>query len=354
MKIILTESQISQLKIDLLEGKLGTTEMFIEKSRKVHGDKYDYSKSEYKGKRSRLTVTCPKHGDFEILPDRHYSGDGCPKCSKEKNAQNQFNRRFTNDIFIEKARKVHGDKYDYSQVNYETARIPITVICPKHGPFEITPNKHLLGGGCKECHFDKKRHSKNDFIEKAKLVHGDKYNYSKVKYVNDMTPVEIICPKHGSFYATPNNHVSKSSGCASCKESNGEKTLRSILKDKGLKFIPQATFTECLNYTDENTCVRSTKLKFDFYLPDLNTLVEYDGGFHFIQMPIVKDEQFIRNILNDKQKNNFAKRKGIKLIRIAYTDLKNLLEELEKGLESDKQMYLSTKYPTDKGWLSYL
>jgi predicted nucleic-acid-binding Zn-ribbon protein len=327
-----------------------TQDEFIDKSNKVHGDRYDYKDAVYINNKTNVTIICKNHGPFQVTPSNFLAGGNCPKCGKESARQKQVS---STDEFIKKSIEKHGDKYNYTKVNYKTAKIPITVTCLKHGDFQITPNKHLLGAGCKKCYFDKKRHSIDDFIRKAKQKHGDTYDYSNVKYVNDITPVEIICTKHGPFYASPNNHIGKSSGCASCKHSKGEKILNQLLEDKGLKFETESKFSECIGYSDEHTCIKSRKLKFDFYVPELNTLIEYDGAFHFIQMGMVNDDQFLRDILNDKQKNDFTKRKSIKLIRIAYTDFDSISEELENGLNSNKQLYLSKNYPTDKGWVGF-
>ena len=104
----------------------------------------------------------------------------------------------TTEEFILKAKKVHGDKYDYSQVNYVKTTIPVTIICPIHGPFTQRPVNHLRGKGCKYCG-NAVKHTTEEFIEAARKVHGDKYDYSQVEYVNNKTKVKIICPIHGLF-----------------------------------------------------------------------------------------------------------------------------------------------------------
>lgn len=109
-----------------------TTEEFITKAREVHGDKYDYSKSVYTTKKEKVIITCPIHGDFEQSPDGHLRGQGCPKCKFEKLANDS---RGTTEEFIEKAKQVHGDKYDYSKVNYVNARTKVCIVCSEHGEF---------------------------------------------------------------------------------------------------------------------------------------------------------------------------------------------------------------------------
>ena len=182
------------------------TEQFIEKARKVHGDKYDYSKVNYVNSSTKVTIICPIHGEFEQTPNKHLLGQGCPKCAG--------GIKLTTKNFIEKARKVHGDKYDYSKVNYVNNRTKVIIICPEHGEFEQTPASHLTGSGCPMC-VGGIKFSKEQFIEKAREVHGDKYNYSKVNYINANTKVIIICPEHGEFEQTPGSHL-YGQGCPKC------------------------------------------------------------------------------------------------------------------------------------------
>jgi actin-like ATPase involved in cell morphogenesis len=116
------------------------------------------------------------------------------------------------DKFIEKARLVHGDKYDYSKVEYINNSTNIIIICKIHGKFKQQPNNHLMGKNCKKCSIEiikiKLRSNTEEFIEKARLVHGDKYDYSKVEYINNSTKINIICKIHDVFEQTPAQHLS--------------------------------------------------------------------------------------------------------------------------------------------------
>lgn len=132
-------------------GKRLTTQEFIEKARSLHGNKYDYSKAEYKGSKSNVIITCPIHGDFTQKAYTHLKGSGCPKCAKEE-------RKMTTEQYVERCKEVHGDKYDYSLVKYNDIHERVTIICPKHGPFEQIANSHLRGQGCLKCCFDNRRH----------------------------------------------------------------------------------------------------------------------------------------------------------------------------------------------------
>ena len=193
-----------------------TKEEFVEKARKVHGDKYDYSKVEYKNNSTKVCIICPKHGEFWQTPNHHLQGHGCKYC-KNENIRKRCTHNIT--IFVEKARKVHGEKYDYSKVEYINSHTKVCIICPEHGEFWQTPSMHLCGNGCPKCGIEKRnKHNslnKTQFVEKARKVHGEKYDYSKVEYVNNSTKVCIICPEHGEFWQTPNSHL-RGEGCPKC------------------------------------------------------------------------------------------------------------------------------------------
>ncbi|MBR6517584.1 MAG: hypothetical protein IKT40_12205 [Bacilli bacterium] len=196
-------------------------EEFIEKAIKVHGDRYDYSNVKYKNSYTKIKIICPIHGEFEQLPTVHLKGFNCPKCKFDK--LSKLNS-LTTEEFIDRARKVHGDKYDYSKVNYINNSTKITIICPIHGEFEQLPSNHLSKNGCPRC-VDKSKKSTENFIKKANKIHGNYYDYSKVEYINNFSKVCIICPIHGEFWQTPNNHLNNR-GCPLCGVRKS-KTLRS-------------------------------------------------------------------------------------------------------------------------------
>lgn len=127
-----------------------------------------------------------------------------------------MSKRLTTEEFIERAKKVHGDKYDYSKVDYVNSKTKVVVICLIHGEFTCLPFDHLYGVGCSRCSRNKKL-STEEFIKKAKEIHGDKYDYSKVVYKNNFTKVCIICPKHGEFFKSPSKFLN-GWGCNKCSK----------------------------------------------------------------------------------------------------------------------------------------
>lgn len=200
-----------------------TTENFIQDARKIHGNKYNYSKVEYINSTTKITITCPIHGDFEQTPHNHLRKRGCPQCGRE---QSEKKRRLGLSGFIEQAQKVHGNEYDYSKVEYINNCTKVTIICPIHGDFEQTPSTHLQGKKCPLCgNLSRKKSNTTDYSEVLsifKTIHNDKYDYSKVNYVNQNTPIKIICPTHGEFEQKPILHKN-GYGCPKCGiETNSE------------------------------------------------------------------------------------------------------------------------------------
>lgn len=201
-------------------------ERFIERANAIHNNKYDYSKVDYKDCNTKVCIICPEHGEFWQTPKQHLKGHGCKKCAS---ALSSNKRSSTKENFVERAKLVHGEKYDYSKVEYVNNSTPVCIICPTHGEFYQSPKSHLNGSGCPKCFDERRQHiRKYDskvFVEKAKLVHGDKYDYSKVDYKDSNTKVCIICPEHGEFWQTPAHHLN-GEGCPKCahQQSKSEKT----------------------------------------------------------------------------------------------------------------------------------
>lgn len=213
-----------------------TTETWIDSAKKIHGDKYDYTKSNYINANTPIILTCKEHGDFTQRPSSHLKGHGCKLCGdksrKEKEQLNNLNSRFSNFIqiymealthneFIKRANILHNNKYDYSLVEFKTQTDYIDIICPIHGKFRQTVRKHLMGRGCQQCGAIKRAITRTtptkEFIKKANKIHKGKYKYEKVDTYNKINgKVTITCPKHGDFDMTISHHL-EGQGCPSCK-----------------------------------------------------------------------------------------------------------------------------------------
>jgi len=188
--------------------KQSTTEEFIERAKKVHGDKYDYSKSEYSGSNKKVTILCKEHGEFEQTPNTHLSNHGCAKCWKSR-------RTKTTEYFVTKARKVHGDKYDYSKVDYIHSEKKVIILCSRHGEFLQTASEHLQGSGCIVCRHEKNTKPVAVFLSEANNIHKNKYDYHKMKYSSSTKKIIIVCKIHGEFNQTPTDHI-QGYGCPKC------------------------------------------------------------------------------------------------------------------------------------------
>lgn len=195
-----------------------TREEFIEKAEKIHNNYYDYSKVEYINNHTKVCIICPKHGEFWQKPQYHIDGSKCFECSKNNS---KVIRTKKIEKFIEECNTKHHGKYDYSKVEYINNYTKICIICPKHGEFWQKPLNHLNGQGCPFCGGTKKM-TQEEFILKAKEIHGDKYDYSKSCYKNYEEKICIICEekdefgdKHGEFWQTPHHHLD-GFGCKKC------------------------------------------------------------------------------------------------------------------------------------------
>jgi hypothetical protein len=203
-----------------VEKRRSSRDEFEEKSRIVHGDKYDYSEVEYVNVDTKVKIYCKKHEKhFEQTPYDHTSGRGCPDCG----------RRSSRDEFEEKSKIVHGDKYDYSEVEYVNNHTKVKIYCKKHEKyFEQIPSIHANGGGCPDCgiesRVEKRKSSRDEFEEKSKIVHGDKYDYSEVEYVNNHTKVKIYCKKHGKYFEQAPSHHLNGRGCHDCGRNSVSKS----------------------------------------------------------------------------------------------------------------------------------
>lgn len=311
-----------------------TVEEFIEEANEVHGiGRYDYSKVNYVDNKTEVIIICHNHEtpyEFPQTPSHHLSGNGCKLCGIKNRADK---RRLTLEEFIERSRKIHGNKYDYSKVNYINNSTDVIITCPIHGDFPQAPSNHLSGKGCLDCAYEKLANDRKltleEFIERANKLHGvGTYDYSQVKYVNRQTEVIIICPKHGPFPQRPNDHLSDC-GCPKCRNYIGEIKVRNFLTEHDIKFEEQKKFKDCKD---------SNSLPFDFYIPMYNLCIEYDGIQHFIPTSFKKStkEETLKSFeyiqKHDQIKNNYCKDKGMNLLRIRYDE--NVEEKLMNYFEN--------------------
>lgn len=212
--------------------------------------------------------------------------------------------------FIDDSKKIHGDRYDYSLVDYKNSYTNIKIICSIHGEFPQTPQGHLSGQGCKKC-YGRLVSDTNSFIEQSNIIHNNKYDYLSVNYINSNLEVKIICKKHGEFNQKPYIHL-QGKGCSDCNESRGENKIKSILLNNNILFENQKTF---------DGCKFKNKLRFDFYLPKYNICIEYDGEQHFNEISYYGGKnKLYKTKIYDKIKTEYCKNNNIKLLRIKYNE----------------------------------
>ena len=302
-----------------------TKDWFITEAKKVHGDKYDYSKVEYNGSRKKVCIICPIHGEFWQEAYIHLKGSGCLKCFN--NYKRGKSRKHNTDWFISEAKKVHGDKYDYSKVEYTHLFTKVCIICPIHGEFWQTPANHIYSkNGCDKCSGTYKL-STEEFIEKAQKIHGDKYDYSKVKYEYNKTKVCIICPKHGEFWQKPNSHLN-GQGCPKCKSSHMEREIRLFFEQHNVLYEEQKTF-EWLKLKKQQYL--------DFYLPEYNVAIECQGEHHFQKSGWGKGNNTEKVLKRDLNKFKLCENHNIKLYYYSNLNINYPYEVFE-----DKEKLLNT------------
>ena len=215
--------QMMYLKKDKILGVRQTREQFISQAKAVHGERYDYSKVVHEGNLTPVEIVCKLHGSFYQLPKSHKRGSGCPTCvSYENKTPKQW--------FLDKAKEVHGDTYDYSKVAMVDKTTPITVICRTHGEYQIQPVNHLTGATCRKCKDVERRLSTKDFIKQATVIHKGKFSYEKVNCDGGKSLVDIFCREHNDYYQQRADLHLRGCGCPICKVERTRMTTEGFIK----------------------------------------------------------------------------------------------------------------------------
>jgi len=312
--------------------KKKTKEEFIEESTKVHNGKYDYSKVDYINNKTKVCIVCPIHGEFWQAPQDHIKGRGCTKCNGGV--------LHSNEEWLDKFKKTHGEKYIYSIDNTKklTSNTKLNIICPIHGTFIQACINHSTGQGCPKCANENnsivKRKNNEYFISIAEKIHGNKYDYSKVDYINNYTKVCIICPKHGEFWQKPNVHL-LNHGCPKCSCSKLELEIIKLLDDNKIEYIYQA---------NKKNFPWLKRLSLDFYLPEYNIAIECQGIEHFKEIKFFGGtKKYIETVKRDNRKLNLCENNNIKLLYYSNLEIKypykvyENKEELLKEIINEKQ-----------------
>jgi hypothetical protein len=291
-----------------IKNRTKTQDKFIEEVIEVHGDNYDLSKVKYVNCKTKVLVTCSKHGDFKITPNHFLRGEGCRKCGIEIASQKRT-KTFDNFMVECKDSHIEYENYDYSKAVYVSDKKPVTIICNitdefgiKHGEFQQTPNNHISKSqGCPKCgakkSIDAKRYTFEQWCEKANFVHQNKYIYTGDTYTNSNTKIKIICEQHGVFLQKPANHL-MGQGCKKCfrDKSNIEHEIFEFISGLGIELV-------------ENDRTILGKKEIDIYSPEYKIGIEVNGL-------IWHSEKFNPNKNSHLEKTELCEAKGIKLIHI--------------------------------------
>lgn len=342
-----------------------TQEDFIREANATHNFKYDYRLTRYINARTKVQIICPIHGSFWQRAEAHVRGCGCEECWREKQHSRHAETLKRNELekekkkilleegrllreqeFLTNSKNLFGEKFDYSKVYYINNRSPITLICKEHGEFKTTGNRHLTFkyGGCKKCEKKYKDAynllSPSEYFLRAKNIYGNKFSYDELSYINTTNRITLTCNDCGHvFKRSANSHISRYLECPVCRlshSSKGEDKIKEILTRSGVVFITQKRFKECRDVYP---------LPFDFYIPTLNTVIEYQGTQHYEAVNFgsvgrereAVERDYKTTLLHDDIKRKFCKEKNIKEIEISFKDFENIETILKReGVISNK------------------
>jgi glutaredoxin len=309
-----------------------TLEEFIERAKKTHGDKYSYSECEYIDAHEKVKIycnTCKRF--FQQRAYCHLQGEGCNICGRKKAAKSNTLEK---EKFIAKAKKKHGNKYNYDKVVYIANHSKIEIFCNTcKKVFWQEPAAHAgkSGEGCPYC--IGKYKTTEEFIIESKEINGeDTFSYEKVNYIDQKTPVELFCNKCKQYFSqSPKSHL-KGNGCSKCNESHGEKYIRKLLKDGNYNFKSQQGFPKCRH---------KRMLRFDFTIYNDTSVIgviEYQGAQHYKPIPFFGGEPTLQeNKLRDSIKEKYCNNNNIPLCIIPYTErnLSKILFDFLKQIQKD-------------------
>ena len=251
-----------------MSGRKSTKKLFwfevLNDFEKKHGNRYDYKylEEDYKNSTTKVRIICKEHEVFKQLPSEHKNGSGCPFCSKTK--------KLTQDEVILRFIIKHGNRYDYSFVEYTTWSNNVKIICPEHGLFEQSPSNHTKGAGCPTCakilKSKKLRKPIENILEDFNEVHSNKYEYLNLDtdYKNSYSKIKIVCKEHGAFEQQGYAHYIAGHGCPQCNINSKEEFLINLFKEYNISYL----------YNDR-TLIKP--LEIDILVPDFNFGIEHNG-----------------------------------------------------------------------------
>ena len=249
--------------------KQRTHQEFVDAADLLYTSKFDYSKTIYKNNYTKVIITCPIHGDFEQTPLQHLRGNGCVRCSAEKEKDLIIKQ------FLETANNLHNNKYTYDMSTYKNNRTPIQMHCSNHGEFLQTTTNHLKGHGCRKCQYEilatNFKKPQDTFIYECNIANNYKYDYSKTVYTSSRNKIMIACPVHGDFEQWALHHI-RGVGCPSCSVSGFNKNKPGIL------YYLSINNGECYKIGITNLSVSERYTKTDLEKITLIEEIYYENG----------------------------------------------------------------------------
>ena len=244
-----------------------STSKFIASAARIHGDAYTYDNTVYTTARGKLTISCREHGDFVQVAKNHLDGSGCPVCALARRSESLVKSTST---FVEQAKNVHGDRYDYEDTQYTKAANTVSIKCRVHGVFTQLPYVHLRGAGCSKCgnivSSNTRAATQAEYESKARRAHGSKYEYGA--YSRAHASLEIECPEHGVFTQLAHNHV-QGMGCPRCAATSSQP------EQDITAFISSSGYVATSRYRPD--WMQGKEL--DIFVPELNLAIEYCGSW---------------------------------------------------------------------------
>lgn len=301
---------------------------------RIHKNRYRYHFDTFRRVKNKIKITCDDHGDFYQSIEKHLSGQGCPKC---KYIVIGNKKRTPIDGLFEKFINIHKDLYNYDNSIYHGMMALMEVKCNRCGRiFKVMPYRHLKGDGCRICGYKtngfKRRHNLEKFIEKARKIHDDMYEY--YEYTLGDQKVKIKCKKcNNIFYQTPEGHLNKK-GCPFCNFSKGELLINKLLIKNNIKFIRQFKLP-------------GYKFRYDFYLPNYNLLIEFHGRQHYEPVRAFGGKNAFDMVrTRDAFKRSLAKEYKMNMLEIKFSFLKLPEDKFENMLINsiNKRMKYGTSY----------
>jgi len=292
---------------------------FVEKSKNIFGDSYYYDKVEYINSKTDVTLVCKIHGEFIVKPGPHISYErGCLICKGV---------RYNVDSFIAKAKEIHGDKYIYDSVSFENVKKKVNIICKIHGSFYQMPDKHINSKqGCPKCTKGGMKDLKY-FIEEGNKIHNYVYDYSKALYYTMCEKVEIICPKHGSFWQSPCNHLYNKTKCYWCSLEESRLQQEEFIKRANKKHNNRYDYTKT-KYTISSDKIEIICLKHGSFFQNASSHLTGNNCPKCVNHISIKETKWLDYLNIPKECRNVAIKIGKKRYNVdAYTKENNTIYE---------------------------